>query len=199
MTTLASDSFAYTGTLNASNWTVEYLIANMPSAASGFVQGTTLSATNSAYWTGFSGGTFPNDQWAQLTLDTLTTAGEYLGVLLRGSTTTANNLRIYVSAPFSAATTVTIGKIVSGTFTSLTSGTFNIATGAVLYAQVIGNVITVNLNGSQILTYNNSAGDVLSGLPGLVLHTDATSVADVQGDSWSAGNFGGGAAIAWVV
>jgi Chitobiase/beta-hexosaminidase C-terminal domain len=187
MSTLAVDNFNYTGNLNA-NWVPENG-QTIAIAASGVCRDGAPPAVQGGLYVGNPVISWPSDQWAQITLLTINSStSNYIGVLLRDSSSVTTNYRIFVAGPLGASATLTIGKENSGTYTQLVTiaGSANIPAGSVLFASVIGNVIRAYINGVLMLQTTDSS--VSSGIPGFVIHAVSTST-DAQGSAFSAGNF----------
>ncbi|MDE2098638.1 MAG: hypothetical protein KGL39_15395 [Patescibacteria group bacterium] len=183
-TTLGSDNFAYSGTLNATYWSA-LSSDGLSTANSGVVQSS--SGNTAGLYTGSPTISWPNDQWAQVTIKVANTdSNKFVGVLLRGSTSVLTTYRIYVSGPLGSSATVTIAKSVAGTFTIITSTTHTVSANDVLYATVIGTTLTAYINGSQVLQTTDSS--IAAGIPGLTVGQNSTAT-DAQGATWSGGNF----------
>jgi hypothetical protein len=146
-------------------------------------------AIPSSYTSGDAGSlntsaTYPNDQWAQITVGAIGTAnGAGVGVILRGSTSANTLYRIFGS---SSPGVVFLYKRVAGVGTLLATATgVSLIAGDVLYAQAVGTTITVSKNGTQILSVTDAS--ISSGIPGI--HYSSTDNASDSIAAFSAGNF----------
>lgn len=178
MTTLFTDDFnrADSGTLGA-NWTnvdAGFVVASNTAKAS-------TAGLNSVIVTSVS---FPADQWAQITLGATvsTNSDEGYGLVLRGAAG-GDLYFLHVSTVDSH-----FYSRVGGTYNDISGAQTGGTTGDVFYAEIQGTTIIVKKNGSQIWTSTDSA--ISSGAPGLWGDSGGGLI---NGDNFSAGDFGGGA------
>lgn len=135
-------------------------------------------------------GTFPNDQYAEATVTTLTTPGtndSYIGPMVRMSSGgTGVNGYIFYAARESGTFKYYILKELNGAATTLAGPTNHaISVGDVFRISVVGSTITGYINGSQIVQVTDTA--IASGQPGLTLFTDTTILSNAQTSLWAAG------------
>lgn len=148
-----------------------------------------LSQDSGAIYTGV---TFANDQWAQITLGTTSggspSAGNGIGVTLRASTSAQTEYRIVINT--AASNQIEIAKFVSGSFSSLKICSANTTptSGDVFYWQISTNTISGKQNGSAITSCGSTtdgSSPIASGSPGLTFSSSMTSSAVT---AWRAGN-----------
>lgn len=138
----------------------------------------------------YIGVTFANDQWAQVTLGTTSggtaSGGQGIGVSLRASTSVHTEYRIVHNT--AASNQIEIGKMVTGTFTSLKICSANTtpASGDTFYWQISGTSITGKQNGSSITSCGTTTDSAISsGSPGMSFSSSMTSSSIT---AWKAGN-----------
>lgn len=148
-----------------------------------------LSLDAGSFWTA---GTFPADQWAQVTISALTggSAGSNrgIGVMLRGSTSAHTEYRITVNNAVGVNTFIT--KFVTGTNTSVCTATASPvwAVNDVVYAEIQGTTLKVfrgGPGGTQI-TGTCTDSSIASGVPGVVYSSTMTTASVTN---FSAGDF----------
>lgn len=133
--------------------------------------------------------TFNDDQYAFITA-TLLTASLFIGPAVRCSNSAEtyylyywdNNDRYFA-------------KMVNGTFTDLVTPQTGVTnnTGDVLRLEANGTTITAKVNGVQDGSFSTTDSSISSGYGGLCGWGQAFG-SDTSGDTWEAGNLGGGAA-----
>jgi hypothetical protein len=179
-TQTASDAFTSgAGNLSA-NWTTPTGLTKLQIVAGNLCE---ASATSTVCAQAYTGTTFSNDQYSEITIATLgqvtfptvrmqTGAASYYGVAFNGMTA------------YGAAY---LTKTVSGS-TSQIGPLINItpAVGDVLRLSIVGNVISLYQNGYLIVQYEDFANSLTSGYPGLAINT--ASLAGVQVSLWAGGN-----------
>ena len=140
-----------------SPWTIE---AGTLLVTGGGVGGNTGSQ-NYAVFTGVG---FPNDdQSVSATwVKSGTPSVQVAALVLRGSTSALTN---YNCSPSNAGTSLSIGKFVAGSFTSLASQTATINNGDIISFNISGSSLNCYLNGAAIVSASDSS--IASGFPGL--------------------------------
>lgn len=174
MSTLASDTFDGTGALSA-NWTVDSTGSN-PARASG-VCNIPASVLCHARYTGTS---FPDDQWAQITLtsvDSTSDSGAWTVVRM----TNVNNLYLLQGN----AVETRLYRCVAGTYVQMGSDGPACSAGDVLYLEVRGTTLTAKRNGTTICGTPLTNSALASGNAGF----GAGSASGSTIDNWSAGDF----------
>lgn len=190
--TLASDSFtradanplsgSWTRLSSAASWNVIQLVSNQIEPGGG-------STDNAAMW--YNGITWPNDQWSQVTVKSLSNA--YVGIHLRANMSGAATCYHCVLGPGttgSGSIPWNIYRINSGTFTGpLASGTTTIAANDTVSAEVIGSVITLYKNNVAL----GSAVDtnLTSGAAGVLMYPNSGASSASIADDWTGGDFSG--------
>ena len=125
----------------------------------------TVSANTASFWSAAvaaPGGTWPADQYSEMTIATLA-AGDSVYLLLRQGTATSGIQ--YVCGL--TTTTYTFWAFVTGTTHTLATGAQTAAANDVFRFAVVGNVLTLFKNGSQVQTFNDTNNYVTAGSPGL--------------------------------
>lgn len=190
MSVLASDAFSGTGALSAS-WTNS-------GTGTAFTQGSGVvkSGGGSDEYAAYTGTSWPNDQWSEITLGTPTTTagvGAGNGPMVRQHTTIGTKTHYRFIGSGSG---FELAKSVAGAFTSFASGsgtTFAVGDRAYLEVQgtsVVGKKNTTNgAGGTTVASQTDSS--VASGNAGIFY---SSSDADASIDSWQGGDFGGGGA-----
>ncbi len=167
-------------TTHNSNWSVNGGFAINTNS----VYSNNSNTTSLARWTG---DTFNNNQYAQVTISAAQTSGLYIGVAVRVQS--GGELNAYGAYTDSSA--VKIMKWISGTPTELYSGTA-FGQGDVLRLEISGTTLTLKQNGSTITTVTVS--NFSSGSPGLSGYGSGTGnrVDDFSAGSVASGGGGGG-------
>ena len=180
---LAADNFVRANGGLGTNWTTA-TGHNAPAIVSNQVQGGTVSSGNAAWW---NANPFPNDQWAQSTINADANVNTYGGVFLRVANGAATMYRIYVVGPIGATAVAHIAKTVAGAFTDLNSATITLTAGDVIRGEVNGSALSLYQN--NVLRVSTSDSSIASGAPGLIVGPDAT-LANAIISAWSAGDLG---------
>lgn len=121
---------------------------------------------------------FPADQWCQGVIHNVSAANREVELLLR-ATITAHSATLYeIDITQSNGLDIAIWNGPQNSFnvvvTGVTAGV-SLADGAVWYAQIVGNVITVKCNGSTVATYTDTANTYTSGNPGIGFYGDTNA------------------------
>jgi hypothetical protein len=190
---VASDAFPTPGALSG-NWTVP-TGAGVPVISSAATVNPTLTAT--ASYACYTGQSFSNDQYSEVTLKTLTASvSDYAFPIVRCATGAKTFYQAVMTATMNMPATISIDKIVAGVESSLSSvpvpgSTFALTpeVGDVIRLSVIGNVLSVYLNGFLVGQIQDYASTIASGNPGIGLFA-ASNVTHAQISSWAGGNAG---------
>ena len=193
VTQLATDGFPTPGALSG-NWTVP-TGAGVPVISSAATVNPTLTAT--ASYACYTGTSFSNDQYSEVTLKTLTAASsDYAFPIVRCATGAKTFYQAVMTATMGSATTISIDKIVSGTESSLSSlpvpgVTFSMTpqVGDVIRLSAVGNILSVFQNGFLIGQVQDYASTISSGSPGIGLFA-SSNVTHAQISAWAGGNAG---------
>ncbi len=130
-------------------------------------------------------GTWPADQYAEMTLTTYGTAGTAGYLFLRQGSAASGNQ--YVAA-VTAAGTYTFFAFVNAGAHTLATGAQASAQGDVFRFRVVGNVLTLYRNGSQVQTFTDTNNYVTAGSPGLgMISPSAGGITKMQTALWAAG------------
>ena len=131
-------------------------------------------------------GTWPADQYSEMTLTTYGVAGTAGYLFLRqGSAASGNQYVVSIAA----GTTYTFFAFVGGTAHQLATGSQTSAQGDVFRFGVVGNVLTLYRNGSSVQTFTDTNNYVTAGSPGLGMISPAggAGIAAMQTALWAAG------------
>lgn len=191
MTTLFTDNFTRANGGVGSNYTTLF-----NNTALAIVSNTCQGGTQASDGGGVVNSVgFPNDQWAQTTVGAVGLTNEAgMGPLVRASLTTETFYTAFATGP-GAGGTFWLLKAVNGSYTTLGSPAGTVATGDVIYLQIIGTTLIVQKNGVQVFTITDAS--ISSGSAG-VFYSSQDSVTDTV-TAFSAGGFSANSAsIAWV-
>jgi hypothetical protein len=181
---LATDDFAGTGALSA-NWTAMTGASFAPERVSGVCGGGHGSARYGAYYSGIS---WPNDQYAKVTLKSPVETASDNGGGPQVRTAVGADTSYFLQSNTSESR---IYKGVTGSFTQLGSDGTAGAVNDVVYIEAVGTSITGKKNGSTIIgPVTDSA--IASGKAAVFL--TPVNVAAVI-DDFEGGDFSGGAAV----
>lgn len=178
---LAGDQFTQANGALSANWTVD-TTAVAPTVVSNQVQNTAnLGAGASALYTAV---TFPNDQWASISLVSLLSSS--VGILLRARTTlTVNEYRCFLVSPLGATSVLHIAKVVAGAFTDLNTATINSAAGDVILFSAQGTALNAYQN--NVLRVTTTDPDIAGGIPGILVSNAGTATDSII-DNFNAGS-----------
>lgn len=183
--TLASDNFQRA---NANpiggNWT-PLLAADKAQIVSDAVNPSAISTPGDSFWNALS---FPNDQWAQVTVGAISGTTSFVGPAVRMNTSgTQSDYRVnWGGAATGAAGTIALQKYVSGTFTSLQSRALTLNVGDTITLSAIGQDLAVYWNNFLVLATTDSS--LTSGAAGFSIYS-GVATADAVITAWSGGNF----------
>ena len=173
---VATDNFNRANGPLGSNWIASpsftglAIVSNAANAAS--------ASLMAAYWNPATN-TFPNDQVAQVTVVTVTSA--FAGPIVRHQAGTSS---FYLAFENVSSNQVQIFRSDSGTVTQIGVATVGgLANGDVLSLSVAGTTLTASVNGVAKVTATDATYS--SGQPGIAANNGS-------GDDWSAGPFSGG-------
>ena len=186
---IATDTFtrANTSVSLGANWTV-----NNASGMGGLGIGGNQAASTSTTFTGLSswtGQTFGNDQWSQITVGGTapTTNTQVVGPSVRNAGLNVSTNYNYQCAFASGAGIRVITKFIAGASTTLlTTANSGCSTGDVLRLEVVGNQISAFYNGALDGTVSDAS--IASGQPGLLIFSNTTSP---NISNWVGGNLEG--------
>jgi hypothetical protein len=184
LNTLASDNFTRS---NANpiggNWT-NLIAAQTAQILSNKVTSSTAGTPGDSY---YSGRTWANDQWSQVTLGTITN-GSYAGAACRMSTSGAQTqYKIVLTGGTGSSASFVFQKFVTGTYTALASGTIGtVSAGDTLTCTAIGTQISAYWN--QVLLYTITDSGISSGSAGFEMDA-VTSTSNSAITAWAGGNF----------
>jgi len=158
-----------------------------------------LDGAGAARWVG--AGTFSNDQYAELKINTLPalTTNSFIGVICRASADTDANRDYYFAVVSSDGSgpnyTTVLGKVVNGTRTTLYSATNAWAVNDLISLEVEGSTLRLCKNGTALggsFTQTDTA--LTTGKPGITGSGVATT--GPSGDDWTAGDMTTGTNVA---
>jgi hypothetical protein len=132
----------------------------------------------------YSGGTFSNDQYSEITVLDSLGAGTYkAGVIVRSSTDINANRDYYTAYLYANDNTIYIDKVVNGTQTNITSqATSAMGAGDKLSLEVEGTALRAYINSTLIVSTTDSA--LSSGRPGVYIQANT----DKHVTAWSGGD-----------
>lgn len=166
-------------------------------ATSGQGEAGTASTNCLMYWSGAvpsgdTGGTWPADQYSQMTIGAMAAPGTDYGYLVVRQSASAHTLYLWVIEANTASPSNYSNYVYgfkNGTATQLLGPVgITINAGDVLQFQVVGDVLTCYQNGSSKMTYTDSSGygpSATGGAPGLGFY--ASTVSACYATAWSAG------------
>ena len=123
----------------------------------------------------YSGVTWPDDQWSQVTIADATLQNGGPAVRMNTSGTASSYVFVVVASEYR------IYRISSGSATSIASAAGTFANGDVLYLEIQGTTLIAKKNGVQVLTVT----DATHSAGGAGIHGFSVSALD----DWSAGDF----------
>ena len=172
MTTLFADNFTRANSTGlGSNWA-----ASPDAVSTGFDIVSDAAIThNTANDSGnvVTAVTWPNDQWAQVTLGVVNADGGFQGngPCVRRSASAYTYYRLIVNA-----NNWEVNRVVAGAYTQIGTGTSGAATGDVWYLGVQGTTLTVKQNGSTVSSGTITDSGISSGDAGIgYSSTDTTA------------------------
>lgn len=145
----------------------------------------------------FNAQTWPNDQWSQITLGTIGSTS-FAGIYVRmGTSGVQQGYAFVITGGTGSSTGWNLQKFVSGTFTSLSTGTIGpVASGDKLTLAVVGTQLSAYWNGVLVVVQTDSA--LTSGSAGF--EVDAlTSTANAAITAWQGGSIVSAPAIPLIV
>ena len=188
VTQIATDSFTSgSGDLSA-NWAVPTGGTKAKIVSGPYVEPTALSTLCAEIYTG---ATFANDQYSELTLRTLTNTSNYLHPIVRATpgALTWYQANITGATGIRNTTTCIIYKIIAGTATQIGPICSGVTpqVGDVFRLSVVGNVLTLFQNGFVLLQVQDLSNAITSGYPGFSCYSGDVLEND-QISSWAGGN-----------
>jgi hypothetical protein len=144
----------------------------------------------------YTGITWPNDQYSQVTLVTVPnaqSAGDGVGVIVRGNT--SGTLTQYELVCASGAAGTTIAKRVNGVYKQLAHSVTTWVAGDVAYLEIRGNTLQAKRNGSTAgmpaPVTDNDPDAIVSGSCGIMASVEGT-IPEQTLDDWEGGDFSTG-------
>lgn len=169
------------------NWSTTTATGLIPAQVVGHLAESTGSPSNhgQAWYTGTS---FPNDQYAEITINTLATSAEYAAVGVRAINGVDTLYAVVVGGPVGASTVVYLLKRVAGVQTVLVGPvTVTGAARDVYRISILGTALSVTKNGSAVAGMTNITDATLStGVPAMFLQ--AATPANATVSKFAAGN-----------
>lgn len=188
VTTFSDDFNRANNTDLGSNWDAGYS-DNSPTNVNFQIVGNRVRSTSAGAFDAVESVNSPltNDQWAEITLPTLSGAGIIVpGVCLRMNAPglrTNYALRCAVNLP--GVLSSRIEKWIGGVFTSLIEETSTVwLPGDILRGEVQGSTLRLYRNNNQVLTVTDTS--IISGRAGMICFTQV--IADAEIDNYSQGN-----------
>lgn len=173
MTQLATDNFtraAENPLSDGGSWAVQNSAQAFQLTASQKCTANNSTPACSSYFNGSI--SWPNDQYSECTLGAALASGQYIGLAVRCQAGSA--LNYYCVLITLGSNNVLLARSVSGTGTTLSTGTATFTVGDVIRLSVQGTTLTVYKNGTSILTATDST--YTSGFPGLASFALTNSV-----------------------
>ena len=185
---LANDNFDRANNTDlGSAWEAGYTSEPNAQIVGNAVRGTVLGGNSVESYNAVS---LPNDQWAQVTIKTISgTAEKRIAVLLRTSApATWNGYACVAGKNTGDLITTIIQRIDAGTRTNIVSESATTwAATDTLRCEVVGSNITASRNGASVLTVNDTT--YTSGRAGIRTYAQSTdALSDVEIDSFIAGD-----------
>jgi hypothetical protein len=215
-TTLGSDNFARSGPGMGANWTNITTTGAWDGTqivSSGIVEALNTSVSGQSF---YSGATWPNDQWCQVTVPACSGTSVVGGILRQDTSGAATCYRFYWCGVLGTSGTMIVDKYVGGTSHSSDLGANTIAgitlnVGDTITGVIVGTKLYVYWNNYLILSCIDTGTPIASGAAGILIYT-AGPLADAQISAWSGGGLqavpdngiqgalgagGAGATVAW--
>ncbi len=133
----------------------------------------------------YNGVTWPDDQYAQLTVAVLTGTDLQVGTAVRCSTTVASAYFGFAHTDTGGAMHYQLWRVVSGTFTLLGTDPTDPVVGDVVRTEAEGTTIRLQRNGTTLMQVTDT--NLASGRAGVAFY--AAVLANAEGDAWEGGNF----------
>lgn len=184
MAVLATDNFNRANGGLGANWTT-MVGDDLPNISSNAVVDSdmTNNIDAGAYYNATSA---PNDQYSKVTGITMTTES-VPGTVVRCNTSGAiTRYFSFFDTPGGSAN-FTIYKVVTGTYTSILTGTATIANGDTQQLEVQGTTLNIKRNGTSLNTVGDSA--IASGQFGITVVSIANAGTTGVLDDWEGGDF----------
>jgi hypothetical protein len=131
------------------------------------------------------GNVWPADHYSELTLTTFSNTASFADLMVRQGSATSGTQ--YIASLNRGAQQWSLFAVVSGTVHTLVNAQAQAsAQGDVFRLTVVGNVLTLNRNGSQVQTFTDASNFIVSGSPGFSFNS-AVAITNVQTSLWAAG------------
>ena len=181
---LAADNFNRGNGGLGANWTTVFSTF-APAIVSNQCNEGTINQENDAFWSAL---TWPNNQWAEVSIIVASGSGDYVGPGLRNASGSVfSSYVVYVVGPLGASSLLEVYKTVSGASTLLASATFTVAANDVIRLTVEGTTLNAYQNG--ILRHGPLTDSALaSGSAGLAMYNSAGAAQTIL-DNWQGGDF----------
>jgi hypothetical protein len=182
---IATDAFAGTDGSLGANWTTP-TGATALQVASHLVEPSTTAADCTSLYTGAS---FGNDQYSEVTISALT-INNYLSPVVRGSTTASTLYKANINQAGTKSIAIGIYREVAGASTLLGSYiTMTPQVGDVIRLSAVGNIISLFQNGFLLCQVQDlGATAITSGAPGITLYITSGGLTNNQVSKWAGGN-----------
>lgn len=190
-TQLATDAFTRADGGLGANWTT-VTGTNAPALVSNGVRDIDVGGNDAA--ARYSAVTWPNDQYAECSITTASSANVGGGPMVRASTTANTYYRATVKGPFGATAVIRIEKFLAGAYSALTSNiTLTLAANDVIRLTVTTSgsnaVLTAYQNGvARAGPVTDSTSALTTGQAGIAVFVDAGALTDVVVDNWAGGS-----------
>lgn len=163
-------------------------IGSLRAVAGNKCEPTATASSGGALWSAAiaaPSGTWPADQYSEITLTTWATAGDLSYLVVRQGAFNSGTQYI-VQLSFSNQNIVFFA-VVAGTAHTLATDSQASAQGDVFRLAVVGNVLTLSRNGTAVQTFTDTNNYVTSGSPGFGLYSPVAGIASAQTSLWAAG------------
>jgi hypothetical protein len=182
---LASDTFirANENPLNPANWTT------FSSSAGLQIVGNTCEPLGTGVFSAeyFSNQVWPNDQYAEVKITTLSSANAFILPSVRmGTGGTSNGYQLVVLGPTGSSNSCFIRKAIAGVLTTLITFSATPNVNDVWRLDVTGTTLTASQNGSVVATTTDSS--VTSGFAGLEMFVSSGAISQAQANNWAGGS-----------
>jgi hypothetical protein len=182
----ASDAFTSGAGPLGANWTTQ-----TGKSAPQIIAGNLAESTATGVWCGavYTGLSFSNDQYSEITVHALT-ANNFITGMVRADIASWTDYEFNLTGPINSAyTSCAIFKVLNGVRTQVgPTAQVTPQVGDVFRLQALGNVISLFQNGFQILRVQDTS--IASGKPGFSCYVANDSLAGSQASLFAAGNSG---------
>ncbi len=177
----ASDAFGRADANPLSgNWTKSTSFFDLQ-LASNHVESTSTSGASAAYYNGVTWSNF-NDQSSTITIGAIGGSG-FLASLARWQSASASGYQCRIGHPLGVSTPVSIVRTDFASDVLLASGTANASAGQTVECDALGSAITMQVNGSVVLTTTDST--YATGNAGMMVFDNSGSLTGTYITTWS--------------